>query len=229
MGCYVIATTKSWNINNYKELITVFPDEEFHLITEKDMLTRKFLDEIKPQYVFFPHWSWIIPKEIYENFECVVFHMTDLPFGRGGSPLQNLIVRGIYDTKVSAIKVESGIDTGPVYMKESVDISTGNVDEILGCVSEIVFKKMIPCFLSKEMFAVQQEGAVVTFKRRTPEESRIPEGLSERQLYDYIRMLDGEGYPKAYKDMGDVRMYFSNAHLTDEGVCAEVNIIRRSE
>ena len=70
---------------------------------------------------------------------------------------------------------------------------------------------------------------MVSFKRRTPEDSRIPEGLSERQLYDYIRMLDGEGYPKAYKDVGDVRMYFSNARLTDEGVCADVNIIRRSE
>ena len=229
MGRYVVATTKSWNINNYEELVLKFPDEEFYLITEKEQLTRKFLDEIQPQYVFFPHWSWIIPKEIYENYECVVFHMTDLPFGRGGSPLQNLIVRGIYDTKVSAIKVESGIDTGPVYMKMPIDISYGNVEEILGCVSEIVFKKMIPCFLQKELCASQQEGEVVCFKRRTADESRIPEGISERQIYDYIRMLDGEGYPKAYKDVDDVRMYFSNARLTDEGVCADVKIVRRSE
>jgi len=28
--------------------------------------------------------------------------MTDLPFGRGGSPFQNLIARGIYDTKIIA-------------------------------------------------------------------------------------------------------------------------------
>ena len=44
--------------------------------------------------------------------------MTDLPFGRGGSPLQNLIVRGFEETMTSAIKVTKGIDTGDIYLKE---------------------------------------------------------------------------------------------------------------
>ena len=44
--------------------------------------------------------------------------MTDLPFGRGGSPLQNLIVRGYKSTKLTAIKVQSGIDTGDIYLKK---------------------------------------------------------------------------------------------------------------
>ena len=58
-------------------------------------LTRAALEQAKPRYVFFPHWSHIIPEDIHGAFECVIFHMTDLPFGRGGSPLQNLIARGI--------------------------------------------------------------------------------------------------------------------------------------
>lgn len=70
----------------------------------------------------------MLPKEIYESFECVVFHMTDLSLGKGGSPLQNLLVRGIYQTKISAIKVSAGMDTGDVYFKENLDISTGNAD-----------------------------------------------------------------------------------------------------
>ena len=40
--------------------------------------------------------------------------MTDLPYGRGGSPLQNLIVRGHKETKISAIKVVKELDAGPV-------------------------------------------------------------------------------------------------------------------
>ena len=44
--------------------------------------------------------------------------MTDLPYGRGGSPLQNLIANKIYDTKISAIRAEGGIDTGRIYLKE---------------------------------------------------------------------------------------------------------------
>ena len=43
--------------------------------------------------------------------------MTDLPYGRGGSPLQNLIARGFLETKISAILVEKQLDAGPVYLK----------------------------------------------------------------------------------------------------------------
>ena len=102
-----------------------------------------------------------------------------------------------------------------------------SADEILSRVSELVFEKMIPRFIEDEPVPVKQEGEIVTFKRRTPEESEIPEGLSQRQLYDYIRMLDGEGYPAAYKDIGDMRVYFKNAQLTDNAVKAETTIIKR--
>jgi methionyl-tRNA formyltransferase len=57
-----------------------------------------------PSHVFFPHWSWKIPATVHRGFECVIFHMTDLPFGRGGSPLQNLIVRGIERTQLTALR-----------------------------------------------------------------------------------------------------------------------------
>ena len=153
--------------------------------------------------------------------------MTDLPFGRGGSPLQNLIVRGIYQTKISAIAVDKGVDTGDIYFKEPIDIEHGNADEILTRISDIVFEKMIPRFIDSDPAPAKQEGEPVSFKRRTPEDSKIPEGLSQKQIYDYIRMLDGEGYPAAYKDVGDERLYFKNARLTNDRVTAEVTIIRR--
>ncbi len=224
---YLVATTKSWNIENFKKLEKKFPKEKFYLISKKEELTLDFLSKIKPKYIFFPHWSWIIPNEIFESFDSVVFHMTDLPFGRGGSPLQNLIVRGIYDTKISAIKVEEGLDTGPIYFKYNVNISEGNVADILSKVSEIIFFTMIPRFINEELVPHKQEGEAVVFKRRKPSQSEIPEGLSTRQLYDYIRMLDGEGYPTAYKDVGDLRIYFKNAKLEQENLTAEVNITRR--
>ena len=227
MTQYVIATTKSWNIENSRKLMEEFPDDQFCLITEKEELTVERLKELNPRYVFFPHWSWMIPKEIYEAYECIVFHMTDLPFGRGGSPLQNLIVRGIYDTKISAIRVEKGADTGPVYLKREMDISTGNAEEILSRISSIVFDQMIPEFINGNLVPRAQEGEIVTFKRRTPEQSEIPDGLSPRQIYDYIRMLDGEGYPTAYKDMGDVRIYFKNAQLNNDSVSAQAEVMRR--
>ena len=78
--------------------------DNFFLITDKERLTLSNLINADPDYIFFPHWSWKIPEEIYNRFNCVIFHMTDLPYGRGGTPLQNLIDRGITETKITAFK-----------------------------------------------------------------------------------------------------------------------------
>ena len=226
MADYVIATIKSWNINNCRKLAEQFPDHNFRIVTEKEELTYKTLSDIKPEFVFFPHWSWLIPEEVYEHFNCVVFHMTDLPFGRGGSPLQNLLVRGIYHTKITAIKVEAGLDTGDIYLKEPLDISTGSADEIFSKISDIVFGRMIPRFIEEKLLLMHQEGEPAVFSRRRPEQSEIPEGLSQRQIYDYIRMLDGEGYPPAYTKCQSRKVYYRNARLIDDVVYAEAEFRR---
>ena len=226
MERYVIATIKSWNLENCESLIRRYPEHEMILIKEKEGLTTDWLEKVHPRIVFFPHWSWIIPASIYNKFNCVVFHMTDLPFGRGGSPLQNLLSRGIYETKISAIKVEAGVDTGPVYFKEPLDISEGNVDAILRRASNIIFEKMIPRFFYEELIPHEQRGEQVVFKRRTPEQSKIPDGLTQRQLYDHIRMLDGEGYPTAYQKMSTGRIYYRNAHLKGDVVFADAEFRR---
>ena len=190
-----MATTKSWNTEKFRRLEAEYSRYDFLLLTYKGALNVFVLEAFKPEYIFFPHWSWIIPHEIYDRYNCVVFHMTDLPFGRGGSPIQNLIARGIYKTKISAIKVCAGINTGPVYFKKDFDISEGSAEKILKHVSDIVFGRMIPRFFAGNLILQKQSGEIVTFQRRRPEQSEIPVGLSLRQIYDYIRMLDGEGYP----------------------------------
>jgi len=226
----VIATIKSWNIEAADQLKKEYASQhEVYIFTENNELTVDSLRRINPEFVFFPHWSWIIPKEIFDNYNCVVFHSTDLPFGRGGSPLQNLIARGIYKTKVSAIKVCDGVDTGPIYLKEPIDISEGNADQIFRRISSIIFEKMIPKFLESSLIPTPQTGEVVSFKRRRPEDSEIPDGLSQRQIYDYIRMLDGEGYPPAFRRYGDLRIVYKDAEIIDNTVTAKATIVGDSE
>ena len=123
MAALVIATTKSWNIEHYEELKAKDAAHQWFLIEKKENLTPERLRQHNPRYVFFPHWSWIIPRDVYEHYECVVFHMTDLPYGRGGRPLQNLIVRGHKETKISALRVEAGIDTGDIYLKRDLSLA----------------------------------------------------------------------------------------------------------
>lgn len=220
----IIATTKPWNVQNAVKMAACYKGvHKIKVIKEKQNLSKEELDQFQPDIVFFPHWSYMIPADIYENYICIVFHMTDLPFGRGGSPLQNLIVRGIYETKISAIRVVREVDAGPVYMKEAFTLE-GSAQEIYSRMSDIIFQKMIPAFFEKELTPVAQQGQIVLFKRRTPEQSRIPEGLSLRQMYDYIRMLDAQGYPNAYIDLGSCRITFYCAQMEDGVVRAEAEI-----
>ena len=55
--------------------------------------------------------------------------MTDLPYGRGGTPLQNLIIRGHSETMISAIRCEKKIDAGPVYLKKKLSLD-GTAEKI---------------------------------------------------------------------------------------------------
>ncbi|MBW1855473.1 MAG: methionyl-tRNA formyltransferase, partial [Deltaproteobacteria bacterium] len=112
---YVLATSREWN-TSMKERLEERTACSFTLITQKDELTLERLRHLQPDYVFFPHWSYIIPEKIFYHFQCIIFHMTDVPFGRGGSPLQNLIARGIYQTKISALRCVKEVDAGPVYL-----------------------------------------------------------------------------------------------------------------
>jgi methionyl-tRNA formyltransferase len=77
---------------------------------------------LKPRFIFVPHWHWKIPNDIHERFETVMFHATDLPYGRGGSPVRNLIRLGAKSTMLTAFRCVEELDAGPVYMKVSVPV-----------------------------------------------------------------------------------------------------------
>lgn len=219
----LICTLKSWNIYEAEKLKKEYCDNYcIDIISDKD----KLLDVVKecnPQYIFFPHWSYIIPKEVYENYECIVFHMTDLPFGRGGSPLQNLIVRGIKKTKISAIRVTEEIDAGPIYMKMDLELA-GTAEQIFLEASKIIFRHMIPEIFSNQYVPKEQVGSVVKFERRKPEQSKLLKEMSMSTIYDYIRMLDAEGYPNAFIEWGKYILKFTNPKEKNGKITANVEI-----
>ncbi|MBI2989715.1 MAG: methionyl-tRNA formyltransferase [Candidatus Magasanikbacteria bacterium] len=222
---YLVVTVKSWNIENFKKFCSSDSQNHWFLIDHKDELSAERVREINPRYIFFPHWSWIIRRELHESYECVVFHMTDLPYGRGGSPLQNLIVRGLKETKVSALKVAEGMDTGDIYMKKSLSLA-GSAEDIFRRASDLVFQDMIPEIVSQEPEPKPQKGEVVEFSRRKPEEGNMENLEDLEKIYDYIRMLDAEGYPSAFLETKAARFEFKAAKNQGDSVSAQV-IIRK--
>ena len=217
----VLASTRSWNRNMAKALIAK-TGSNFILISDKKELTSQNLVSINPRFIFFPHWSHRIDSSIYNQFECVIFHMTDLPFGRGGSPLQNLISRGIYETKITALRCVAEMDGGPIYLKKPLSLY-GSAEEIFLRASRII-EDMIIELLDKQPFPVEQEGEPTVFKRRKQEESDLSSAKSLEEVFDKIRMLDAEGYPNAVLHIGKMKIEFTRASIKTSYILADARI-----
>jgi methionyl-tRNA formyltransferase len=225
---FLVVSSKPWAFN-LERAIKAKTGGEVVLISDREQFTFENLSRLSPRYVFIPHWSFIIPKEIFETFECVIFHMTDLPFGRGGSPLQNLIQRGHTETKISAFRCVAQLDAGPVYMKRSLSLE-GSASEIFSRAARII-ESMIEEILDTEPEPIPQKGESVVFRRRTPGQSNLREACISnlKDFFDFIRMLDAPTYPLAFIEHGDFQIEFSHARLLDNCIEARVTIRHKDD
>ena len=222
MDKYILVTSKPWHKDLFKKLGEYKKEIKWVLIDNENLFVLSELKKINPKKIFIPHWSKIIPKEIYNNYECILFHMTDLPFGRGGSPLQNLIINGYKKTKISAIRVEKGIDTGPIYLKRNL-LLNGSARDIFLRASETIFE-MIDEILKKGPYPIEQVGVPTYFKRRKPDQSNISNLDKLNTIYDYIRMLDCEGYPNACLELNGIVYEFYNVKKLNNKLESNVRI-----
>lgn len=221
----VILSEKPWN----RTLATSLEQKTgaaWLLIDRREDFTAERLRTVAVERIFVPHWSYIIPESIFESYETIVFHMTDLPFGRGGSPLQNLIVRGFKTTKISALRVVRELDAGDIYLKRELDLS-GSAHQIFERANAII-EEMILEIVTGNLKPAPQTGEPTFFKRRRPEESEVCHLRELQQMYDYIRMLDAEGYPHAFLTTEHFKFEFTEAtYNDDDSVTARVRITKK--
>ena len=218
---YIVAGERPWNLQHFNEIIRNY-EGDWYFASNRDELSFRFIEKVSPKYIFFLHWSHLVPDEIVKNYECVCFHMTDVPYGRGGTPLQNLIVRGHTKTKISALRMTTELDAGPVYMKRFLSLE-GNAEEIYIRAGRICVE-MIGIIVERQIKPFPQSGEVVTFKRRVPSESEIVKPASIDNIYDMIRMLDAASYPKAFIKKDGFRYEFDRAGFYSNYVKATVKI-----
>lgn len=218
---YVIAASRALYSNSCERLSHRTGDR-FVQVSDPAELTMPRLREIEPCRIFFPHWSFRIPKEIHSRYECVIFHMSDVPFGRGGSPLQNLIVRGFNDTVMTAMQCVEELDSGPVMLKRPLGLH-GSAREIYARARDLI-EDMIVEIIRDDPQPQPQRGDPVWFERRRPEDGDLAPLQSLDKIYDYVRMLDADGYPHAYLEVGNLRIEFTRAELQGDGITCSANI-----
>ncbi|MFN9287962.1 MAG: methionyl-tRNA formyltransferase, partial [Planctomyces sp.] len=104
-----------------------------------------------------------------------------------------------------------GVDCGPIYGKRPMSLD-GTALEIYLRAGDLSWS-MIQWIVEENPVPTPQCGEVTLFRRRTPSESEIPEDVTINQLYDFVRMLDAPGYPKAFLKHGSLLLEFAEANL----------------
>jgi methionyl-tRNA formyltransferase len=219
----LLLTSRPWN-TGLAERLTAVLDRPVQTICRPAQLRLEAVAELDPEWIFVPHWSQLIPEAIWSRWQTVIFHMTDLPYGRGGSSLQNLIQRGHSSTMLTALRCTAELDTGPIYGKEPLSLQ-GSAEEIF-LRADALIGAMMARIVLEQPEPQPQQGEPVPFSRRKPEQSNLA-GCSPGDLlawYDQIRMLDAEGYPHAFLEAHGLRLEFRRVSRRSDGLYAGVII-----
>jgi len=140
----------------------------------------------------------LTPREILDrNRLNLIVHASDLPRGRGFSPVVWQVLEGRNRIPVTMIVADEGADTGPVAMTDVIDLQGHELnDEIrnkLGC----CIVKMCISVVSDDSppETRPQVGEPSWYKKRIPANSRIDPERSIVDLFSLLRVVDNDRYP----------------------------------
>lgn len=196
---------RSWALKIYHNLKKT-SKHDFMIIDKKEKLSTKKIYNFKPNLILFYGWSWKIDEEIIDNFNCIMLHPSALPKYRGGSPIQNQIIRGVLSSKVTIFLMNKKIDSGDIIASEYLSLK-GSLKEIFLRMSEIGERLTKKFVLKKSLKLKSQDDSKASyFKRLKPEDSEITindlKNQNAKYLHNKIRMLD-DPYPNAFIKTSD--------------------------
>lgn len=124
-------------------------------------------------------YGLLLPKAILDapRLGCFNLHASLLPRWRGAAPIQRAVMAGDPETGVMAMRMEEGLDTGPVLMAERVAIGRKTYGELLGELAQLGADVMVRALAAVERGSAaerpQSTDGVTYAKKVTKEETRI--------------------------------------------------------
>lgn len=141
--------------------------------------------------------------ELSRHTHNLVVHESDLPRGRGMSPLTWQILEGRSHIPVTLLEAALGVDRGGIYCQEWAGFEG---HELIGELrSKVAAMTVDLCqrFVSRyPRIAAQQRtqrGPSTYYRRRTPENSRLDPDLPLRDQFNLLRVVDNERYPAFFE------------------------------
>lgn len=165
-------------------------------------------DEVpQGELLFILGCTFILPSEILlRNTHNLVVHESELPKGRGWTPIAWLVEGGSNRIPLTMIEAEKRVDAGPVYLRREVALEG---HELVNEIRALVIREMMEmCKHFVERYpeivstARDQEGEATYFPRRTLESSRLNPHMTIAEQFDKLRIVDNQDYPAFFDFRG---------------------------
>ena len=210
-----ICAYRDWGIDIFNKLKGIY---DIVLIETPDQLTQLSNMFHKNDTIFFLGWSWIVDKNIIDNYNCICLHPSPLPKYRGGSHIQNQIINKEQVSAVSFFKMNDKLDQGKILYQAPFSLK-GELNDIFSRIIELGTFGIHHIMASNPKGIKQDESEATYCKRRKPEESEITideiMNKSAHELYDKVRMLN-DPYPNAFiRCKNGDKLFITKTHYND--------------
>ena len=174
--------------------------DEIRLIIEKD----------KPDLVITIAYGQLIPEPLLDlpKHGWINVHFSTLPKWRGAAPVQWAILNGDKESGVSIFKLERGMDTGPIYLMQSIQIESSERSEellgrlsILGSSLTLDSLTLISDGFTPQAQSVQGVSIAPKFKKS---DGQLDWSQSSEQIFNRYRALSDN--PGVWSMLADLRI-----------------------
>jgi methionyl-tRNA formyltransferase len=135
----------------------------------KDPAAIEVLRDLKPDVIVVAAYGLILPQAVLDvpRFGCLNLHGSILPRHRGAAPITSAILAGDAETGITIMKMDAGLDTGPMLSiaHEAIhpDDTTASLSERLSLIGAQLMAETLPKYLSGEIVPQPQPEDGVTY------------------------------------------------------------------
>ncbi|RGP41829.1 Methionyl-tRNA formyltransferase [Altererythrobacter insulae] len=167
---------------------------------------------------FYLSCTGITPPEILaRNQVNLVVHASDLPKGRGFSPLAWQVFEGLNDIPVTMITMEDEVDAGDILMQRHLHFAGHELnDEMRTAMGQVIVDMCLDAVqVSERPNGRKQEGDSTWYRRRRPADSELDPQKSIAEQFNLLRIVDNESYP-AFFDLQGHRYILKIERVSEE-------------
>jgi methionyl-tRNA formyltransferase len=136
-------------------------------------------------------------KALYKNRHNLVVHESDLPKGKGWSPLTWQILDGKNKIPITLFEAAEGVDSGSIYVKDIIHLKGDELNDEIKHKQGKATIDLILRFINGygSIDGKTQQGKESFYPRRTPNDSKLDVNKSIAEQFNLLRVCDNERYP----------------------------------